>query len=141
MIRRCSHAGRRRLSAAPDEHQVRGSKLRDGDELRAGQAAARQNVLAASRRSASSRARSLPTPHRQSVSRSGRLLPSPIRPGSFWRSTVTIFHSTDASHAEVSIRVQGSMQEARPDEQKGSGSRSCNPRRSAPWQQGLISKH
>jgi len=104
-------------------------------------AAARQNVLAASRRSASSRARSLPTPHRQSVSRSGRLLPSPIRPGSFWRSTVTIFHSTDASHAEVSIRVQGSMQEARPDEQKGSGSRSCNLRRSAPWQQGLISKH
>ena len=36
-IRRWCHAGRRRLSAAPGEHQVRGSKLRDGDELSAGQ--------------------------------------------------------------------------------------------------------
>ncbi|PUZ61696.1 hypothetical protein GQ55_4G298100 [Panicum hallii var. hallii] len=48
----------------PDEHRIRGSKLRDGDKLRACRtAAARQNVQTASR-----------------------------RPGSFWRSTVTILH-------------------------------------------------
>jgi hypothetical protein len=44
----------------PDEHRIRGLKLRDGDKLRACRtAAARQNVQAASRRSAFSRARCL----------------------------------------------------------------------------------
>jgi len=111
--------------------------------------AARQNVLAVSRWSAFSRARSLLNTS-SSICVEVRQVAFAFANQAQIFLEVNSYKNISQTHAEVSIRLL-QLQHAGgpagrpvdgPTSRRGSsGSRSCNPRRSAPWQQGLISKH